>query len=1318
MCSPDTVTQLHLHTLETLCNELVSGRGVVLADGELFRFDADETRAALGWYLDHRDEWDRNVRTADLDERADALAVAPPTFPPSIPAEGGAHRGMLHLKRMRVRRFAGIHHYGTTEEPPEEFEFEFDRPLTLIEGLNGSGKSSLLSAITWCLTGHVYRSQRLPEEIDGASAVLASVDAEGEGAPLTKELLAITPLPKADLLRSLGANPLTLDTRVTLEFVGDSGAIAGAITRSVTRGRRGGIRIEEPDFTVLGLDPVGRSIGTLMAGSVPYIQLGKTCRLGGAVAALTGLRGLQDLAHHARRSRARYERELPGKRQQEIADLDETYLTARHELQDLLAEHHHVAPTTSVPETPTEEDMEVALGRCAKELEEKEAQAFEASRSILGTDFDPTDRGSRDDLRQNVGPAIGQVGGDRIRRLPSAQRLHDLKSVGEADVAAAEELIAELAGEAGTLAKLALNESVHARLRLYARVATWLKEQPDVPEGVEQCPVCLTALAGKMDPVTGKPVAAHIGKFLASESHYIELTLTDWQERARQRLATGVCATLQAALQSELPATPADLISTALCDELFEDDSFSGSLAPLRERVRCLCADVIGRLPAFAEPKAPQLPDCFTSGPRSLRDAFTRLTRAIAFGRWRRENAEACAEAFQAVIGDVPSEAASSEPAADTAPLRSLLGELRQVIQDTTPLAEARAKMDRLTKTIAERRKREERIRLYARAATAMRDLQLLGTLVEQQVTALTEKLSAATAEWKKRFYKSAYSAAPEIVSTSIGRDGSLSIEAEAEGTRIDASHVSNASDLRATLLAFLIAFWQHLLEERGGLSLLLIDDLQELFDPPNRRRIANAVAKVVAAGGRVIATTNDRRFGRQVDMAATEELGGDEFVHLCIHPLNPSRQHVDLGPFIEEVERKQHQFERDVDNEQTARDYVNALRIYIEHHMLDFFCDHDAGLPRDPTVADLVRALCARAARGVEPFHSQAFQELASMPELGPGSEFLRLMNESHHGNAHLVMPTDVQGVQDACVRVRKLIRKAYGDYELWLQRDAAPPAPAMPPLPRAMATPAFDVPVFENVAALVTGASAGDALASLERFSGTSLDHHAAYLINTHNLGFSCPNHSRVIVGVSAEDAPDRSLVVALRSGGVLARRLLRDEKRPGVVTLASDAEDPRTRPPSEVLSTAEVRLLKIVCVLFDDQAHYPRPTQEAALVDIPRALSKIECACEVVGESAVPLALPGQRLLCGGCLASGQLDIAEGSRVVIVVSGSAGEEVLFKRVGKALAGARHMRIFESVGALGESIVVRTEQCDGAFADAPLLVSARQVLGVLYEI
>ena len=268
---------LHVHTLDTLCNELVSGRAVLIEDdGEKFQFRSAKTRSLFEWYRRNRDKWAKNVMKTDVEALADQLAKAPPEMPAVAIAAGEQERRVLHLKSMRAHRFAGIHRYGSIEEPPEVFEFEFDKPLTLIEGMNGAGKTSLLNAIVWCLTGHIYRSQRPPEQV--ADTLRVDVDDDFEPAEdheTANDITAITPLPPSTVLTALRGAPVPLDTWVELLFVDDPGNEVGPIRRSVERSNRGKLRVVEPDLFPLRLTPVAVDVGTRMPGLIPYIQLGK-----------------------------------------------------------------------------------------------------------------------------------------------------------------------------------------------------------------------------------------------------------------------------------------------------------------------------------------------------------------------------------------------------------------------------------------------------------------------------------------------------------------------------------------------------------------------------------------------------------------------------------------------------------------------------------------------------------------------------------------------------------------------------------------------------------------------------------------------------------------------------------------------------------------------------------------------------------------------------------------------------------------------------------------------------------------------------------
>ncbi len=96
-----------------------------------------------------------------------------------------------------------------------------------------------------------------------------------------------------------------------------------------------------------------------------------------------------------------------------------------------------------------------------------------------------------------------------------------------------------------------------------------------------------------------------------------------------------------------------------------------------------------------------------------------------------------------------------------------------------------------------------------------------------------------------------------------------------------------------------------------------------------------------------------------------------------------------------------------------------------------------------------------------------------------------------------------------------------------------------------------------------------------------------------------------------------------------------------------------------------------------------------------------------------SAVPLALPGQVVLGGKIVRPNELEALKGGLVAIDTS----DGEFFKRIAGVLPKARHIRQFESIGGLGDSLLVRTEQIADKLGDLPELNSMRQVVGVIYD-
>src|SRR5947209_5974052 len=136
---------LHLQTIDSLFAELIGGMAVSVGDtGATFSLSATDSRAILNWYRLNRAKWAGNVQAVDVEALVDSMSAPVPTLPvPPMSATGKKNR--LRLVKLVAHRFAGIHAYGTPDEPPEDFVFEPQQAISLFEGWNGAGKTSLVN---------------------------------------------------------------------------------------------------------------------------------------------------------------------------------------------------------------------------------------------------------------------------------------------------------------------------------------------------------------------------------------------------------------------------------------------------------------------------------------------------------------------------------------------------------------------------------------------------------------------------------------------------------------------------------------------------------------------------------------------------------------------------------------------------------------------------------------------------------------------------------------------------------------------------------------------------------------------------------------------------------------------------------------------------------------------------------------------------------------------------------------------------------------------------------------------------------------------
>jgi hypothetical protein len=533
-------------------------------------------------------------------------------------------------------------------------------------------------------------------------------------------------------------------------------------------------------------------------------------------------------------------------------------------------------------------------------------------------------------------------------------------------------------------------------------------------------------------------------------------------------------------------------------------------------------------------------------------------------------------------------------------------------------------------------------------------------------------------------------------------------------GVTAPAQHVANASALRASLVGFFLAFWEHVLEDRGGLRLLLLDDPQELLDEENRERLAHALGDLLQVGAQLIVTTYDRKFA---DLAARLRRLRSKIDHRSVEPVTRIRPIVQTPVCVMEIARLEKARAEDPDDPVIARDYASECRLFVEARIGDIFDDaaHPASsaYTSQPTLSDhLGRLRRLISTPPIELFRSPTLKALAEHPGLAEGAAALALLNKAHHQKDH-IRPQDVALVADDLVEIRKLSERAHEACRMWRRREKEerPKAHIAPLVP--MKRPKVSVMVQPDLAAFTQGSSSGGSQAEPELIvDETWFDGKALFLLRCDNFGFAAPQGSAIIVEADADAVEDRRLVVARTGTRSYARRLLRSPES-GMLGLSAETSNPYRRPPTVFTSETEVLLHRVVGVIIHHKAMaHPRDREEAVSLADVGVLDRIEAAYEVRDESAIPLALPRQIALGGSPISLDQFDVYRGELAALHLDD---DTSVFKRVGAALPKPlSHLRQFESIGGLGESQVLAVGVPAAGFRT---VVHARLIVGVLYH-
>jgi hypothetical protein len=1289
---------IHLLTTEGVLADLVSGREILVSGKDPFSLTTDDSRAVLAWYRDNGDRWAANQRSDDIEAIIDAVATPPPALEEAADVGTATTKRSLKLVRMVAHRFAGLHVHGRPTDAPDAFVFTPTSDVTLFEGANGSGKTSILNAIVWCITGYLIRSQRAPEP--GMTEFPCEVT-RADGNVTVHPMSSVTPMPNAGSELPDHGMPIPADTWVELTFTDRDGTELAPIRRHQTRNSRGKLQESEPNLGALGIDPIAWRVATTMPALLPFLAVGSTSQLGTAVAQLTGLADLVDLAKHAEKAAERVSKRTTKEIEEEIDRIGDRYSQHAVDLASVVSENLHIAFAGDVPEIGAENARQ-RLADMTVHFAQAKASGLATAQSVLGAGFDPQQKMARDDLERSIRPATEQL--SQVGNLPSIARLSRL-SLEAAQAADVDHWFAQVQAEAAKLAELAESPDHAKRAQLYALVSTWIHQHDHAADG--RCPVCTADLHGACDPVTGSAVADHLAE-AETNRELIAQTVAQWASRWQGQLLQQLPEAIVGEARADLPSRPADLLVAGMTTELYATEGFSGSLLALAEDSDRLVAEMAATLPHFEEPPVRSLPTSVADHAGTLLTLMKRVDRALAFARWRTAHT-AELKAFLQTLRKGDDDGQNAERA-----IGRRLKTLLTIVESVAPLNTASTCVDRLEASRAERAKKVYRRELCGRAATGLKALMPLGTLAQAQVDDLRSILQARSDYWRNQMYQNATTYAPDLTGTVMDAKGTLGLQVGRDGVNAPAQHISNASALRGALLGFFLAFREHVLKQRGGLLTLVLDDPQELLDNDNRERLARGLSGL-APKAQLLITTHDRKFARS--LVAERR---DRTEHLSVHPVNSVHPTVFVAPAQEEVDRKRVIFLASKDNHGAAQDYASDLRVYLEARLGDLFDSvaHPAyttatkALTLIPLV-DRLRGLVTGSSG--ELFSHPLVKQFVEDAAFAEGAEARRVLNESHHDKASITY-MDVRQLDPVFARLRTNVEKVHQQFRLhrWREplEEAAIDTTNVVAL-RPFAAPTISIPICPEIAAFMGSApSGGSQNVSDETLEGDWFEGKSLYFVRSDSLGFAIPSGSVAIVEAEPYPGRDHNLVIARSKGQTLARRLARSPGSIGI-SLSAQMPDPRDSRPTLTFDESKVRLYRIVGAVFTDMAP-PAGGGEATPIDDVPELRTVQAAYRVKEDSAIPLALPGQIILGGAELKSSELESWAGRLVAVTLEDGSS---IFKRVGGRLPGGlRHIRQFETIGGLGASMVVATEAVDDG-GNLPLMISARRVIGVLYD-
>lgn len=1216
-------------------------------------------------------------------------------FDPGIPSNlppVSISSGSWRLIRIETSGFGGLN-----QVDGPIFVLNLDGENLCLEGQNGSGKTSIASAVIWAMTGYRCRDQdgiihddgqRLPVYNDSGIQI-------GDWPPIVSYPSTVQPLSG------------TAITWVRLIFQDQNGNSAQAFRRLTAR------QAEMPEFEVnidaaLLSAPQLVETGLLMPARLARIGFGeKSQTIYAAVKLLTGLDQLDDISEGAANFTHKSKRFLK-------YALDNGTRSIETKLELSLKRADEEAKKAGY-------NLEISRKRenedYAKELREVADSASKQAGihiDVLASDVDKTlDTGNsadRDTIKKSVVEARGilQQNTKGIKAFEAWASLRE--SYDDVKFQCLSVLLGQTKVKLSEAIKWDKRQTEDAKLRLKA-LASQFFLSPDHTHEDADCPLCESKLSGDKR------------RRLADELKELKSVAVDAEKRL-----SDVCAALEQDIRASIPEfldshfsllksmQPRDSFRLAATERFVEEPPFSTVLIGIAEFAKITVNELVGKLPLFT-PANVAVHEGVSRATEHLLSYIGDVERVVLLVKWWNVNRQSFVDSWTTLKGIADDNHNFPDDS-----LEGKLALLEAAVEKAIPLDE-QAKALREAATEAEKwLKIYEHQIVRVAIAQALEPLKGLRTFVAVQtagsISALSGRMKLVLDRIHFRERLSFQDAA--LNKKSVKVTGSFG-----PGIRIDVSTVANSSWLRAILWAFIFASREQALEtlSENPFPLVVLDDPQATFDPRNKRKWAEEIASHANENSsspvsmQLLAITHERQFFQI--LVNLERLTGQQGLVVGLNGVSKVTTVVNgnsLARSFADAETN--------NDDAKGHKYILDVRTYCED-LLKIMLRSEGPDVCDLTIDALAKLMKRLRESSVAPFNRASFEKLLNTIVGGGGAKPMKIINETHHkfdGTIGVSAASDVKLFWEKTLQSQiHTCFKVYAEFESYSGEPRLFPwMDNVIPLPTGNATEIRKLSMKHTgiAAAAMTDGRAGDGLITIEELqqsASVTLHNHDAYQLSAGTLDPIAGVGDVIIVSNYAK-VHERNLVVVSFGDQLLARRYNETEIHPHIVVLTGHSTDPHALVQPVIAPLDKIEPRKIIGTLFVSKM-LPTPSDDeniefAALDDLSVVRSVLLNAnlFRVDGRSAEPIALDGQYIVTRPIsLNSTKLTEINGRLVIAVDENGARYFKRFRQYDKII-------VLESLNPDGTtpSIVLSLDN----EISYPKLANLLEVVGVLFEL